>query len=632
MTRHGEQRPDIDAPKFNVKIYNPDAVAPGSWFVGPYQERVQRDPGGAWVGPHIYDAHGELVWSGVPQFGHWNAFDFRATNIGGEPMLSFVDRHDSGVLLDNTYEEQMRFRASAEGAEFNMHDFNTVQDSQSVLLLESIVKRADRNTSRLIGFDGECKIRYYGFEEVDVVTKKTTFSWSSEGHVDVSETYNTRPGVEGPCNGGYGFDYIHANSIDKFPDGDYLLNARNCNAMYKISKTDGRIVWRFGGARSDFNFDPRFQGQHHARVLSQNKTHTLISFLDNSYLPSNMNPLINDCSRAFVVSLRTDTTPMTAEVVQQFDHPHKAYAYGRGNVQTLPNGNTFVGWTDHSLHSEYDTAGNLILEAQLQADLKSYRSYKFPWTGYPADPPDVHAEALHVDSSETISTTIWVSWNGATEVDVWNFYQVRADGTWRRLLGSVYRQGFETKFVHEGFVAHVQVEALDRNGQSLGESDVYDTLRVNNVAEESSLPAHAKQPSHATSASAQEGEDLADEMAEPEDVAPLETPEVHDRPPATTGVQTAQPAASSSKPQTEPEHTSTYEPPSPMVLFIIGVLCAISTCLFCWLGGGRLMAFYQRRFGPLHASYTSLEEKSYSEIAFEDGDCEALLEDKRGPR
>src|ERR1700761_7729516 len=34
-------RPDIGAPKWNVKIHDPDAVSPGYWFVAPYAKLEQ---------------------------------------------------------------------------------------------------------------------------------------------------------------------------------------------------------------------------------------------------------------------------------------------------------------------------------------------------------------------------------------------------------------------------------------------------------------------------------------------------------------------------------------------------------------------------------------------------------------
>lgn len=55
-------RPDIKAPVWSIEVLNKTAVAPGYWFVAPYEIVTQETPGDAWVGPHIYDSSGELVW------------------------------------------------------------------------------------------------------------------------------------------------------------------------------------------------------------------------------------------------------------------------------------------------------------------------------------------------------------------------------------------------------------------------------------------------------------------------------------------------------------------------------------------------------------------------------------------
>lgn len=62
-------RPDIDAPIFNVKdVYGPNIETEGCWFVAPHGKLDAGRPGPGWVGPHIYDNDGELVWSGTPMF------------------------------------------------------------------------------------------------------------------------------------------------------------------------------------------------------------------------------------------------------------------------------------------------------------------------------------------------------------------------------------------------------------------------------------------------------------------------------------------------------------------------------------------------------------------------------------
>ena len=114
------------------------------------------------------------------------------------------------------------------------------------------------------------------------------------------------------------------------------------------------------------------------------------------------------------------------------------------------------------------------MQASLKPKLKSYRSYKFPWVGRPTQPPDVQSIAA-TSQDEFVTTVVFVSWNGATEVQSWNLYKTNADGTTMELIASTLRQGFETELAYEGFASYVVAEAIDRNGKPLGRSEVAKT-------------------------------------------------------------------------------------------------------------------------------------------------------------
>lgn len=272
----------------------------------------------------------------------------------------------------------------------------------------------------------------------------------------------------------------HFNSIDKFPDGDYLLSSRHTNTLYKISAEDGSIVWRLGGERSDFEFpDERtvFTRQHHSRVRGQNSTHVLLTVFDNAVGTGRgeEQDLRTKVSYGLYLALNLDTH--TVELVTRYEHPHWRYnlvSQSRGSVQILPNGNAFVGWVWQSLHSEHSADGTLLMSADLlDHSMATYRSYKYEWVGRPEVPPDVHSAAMkRFPDDKYLTTVVHVSWNGATEVATWNLYHSNFNGEVTEFIDSSPRQGFETKFEYEGFAKHVILVALDINGKELGRSDV----------------------------------------------------------------------------------------------------------------------------------------------------------------
>lgn len=58
-------RPDIEAPRFRIVLYNDSLIAPGYWFIASYDYLDEsRATGGHWTAPQIYDGSGGLIWSG----------------------------------------------------------------------------------------------------------------------------------------------------------------------------------------------------------------------------------------------------------------------------------------------------------------------------------------------------------------------------------------------------------------------------------------------------------------------------------------------------------------------------------------------------------------------------------------
>lgn len=104
-------RQDIKAPVWDVKVFNESHLTEGYWFIAPYEEKTQTVAGDAWVGPHIYDSNGDLIWSGVPTFGGWNVFDFNVAEINGIRHLSGLDwQNQRGIVLDDSYQILMTVR------------------------------------------------------------------------------------------------------------------------------------------------------------------------------------------------------------------------------------------------------------------------------------------------------------------------------------------------------------------------------------------------------------------------------------------------------------------------------------------------------------------------------------------
>ena len=62
-------------------------------------------------------------------------------------------------------------------------------------------------------------------------------------------------------------------------------------------------------------------------------------------------------------------------------------------MQSLENGNVFVGWGAEPYFSEFTAGGQLLYDAHMHGSYQSYRTYRFPWTRTPSEPPAIAARA-----------------------------------------------------------------------------------------------------------------------------------------------------------------------------------------------------------------------------------------------
>jgi hypothetical protein len=162
--------------------------------------------------------------------------------------------------------------------------------------------------------------------------------------------------------------------------------------------------------------------------------------------------------------LELDEERMRASLVREYTHPDKQQADAAGNMQVLPNGNVFVGWGRGLAISEFSKDGELLFDDRLQPENRSYKVFRFSWSGYPSDRPAAVAERT---SGEEVR--VYASWNGATEVESWEVLAGPRVGQLKSLV-KVPRDGFETSMTVRTSDPYLAVHAKDRWGRVLGTS------------------------------------------------------------------------------------------------------------------------------------------------------------------
>jgi hypothetical protein len=432
-------RPGFDAPVLRVTRSEPEASS-GRIFVG------SKD-----VGKAIYRSDGELVW-----FRPGRATDFRSQRFRGRPVLTWFEAPTKGsglkgnrlLIADRKYRIFRKLKPGR-GYVADSHEFRLTPRGTAY---STIYKARPRD---LTAFGGTVNDRVSDSiaQEIDIRTGRVVWQWRSLRHVPISDTV-----VDKRKKPGNPFDYFHINSIADTPDGNILISGRGTNAIYKVSRKTGRILWTLGGKRSDFRMadGATFFQQHDAQVVRGGR----ISLFDNTASPT-VTARPREQSRGLVLAL--DHKEKVARVARQFFHPSRPLSEHQANTQPLGNGNYLVGWWAVPLISEHLPSGRVVFDARVLGISSFYRAYRMPWDGLAPGRPLVVARQGEAGSS------IYVSWNGDTRVKKWRVRGGNSSGD-LRVLKTVPREGFETRIGIGPASRWVRVEGLDAKGKRIGTS------------------------------------------------------------------------------------------------------------------------------------------------------------------
>jgi hypothetical protein len=438
--------PGVKAPILTVTVADRDPAA-GDIL-------TTNGPGPGQYGPLIYTPQGRLVWfeelGGGETAENLNEQTYEGRRVltwwkGKVLELGFGQGED--IVMNSNYQTVARV-PGGNGLKADLHDFQIARNDVAYITAFNPI-RCDLSA---IEGSKDGTITDTAIQEIDMKTGLVRWEWHSLDHVGVAESEVQAPTDATP------WDWFHINSIDPEPGGNLFISARSTWAGYQLEGGSGKILWRLGGLKSSFKMGPGTETawQHDGRVLANGE----ITFFDDG-----SNPPIHHQSRAVRIAL--DFKTHQARLVSAFTHPNAPLlAASQGNMQTLPDGNTVVGYGGVPAISEYAEGGALLLDAHLPYDMAFYRAFRFPWSGRPLSPPAVLA-SLNNTGEETI---VHASWNGATEVASWRVLAGRRTGSLTARATISAGNDFESSTTLPVKYAYVVVQALDAAGHVLGTS------------------------------------------------------------------------------------------------------------------------------------------------------------------
>jgi Arylsulfotransferase (ASST) len=431
-------RPDLRIPSLTVTSSQAGASS-DPIFIAPYNVPVGQ------VGAVIVDAGGQPIWEN-PLAGKVTT-NFRVQSYRGAPVLTWWEGlieygHGVGeyVIADSSYRIVRRVQA-ARGLHGDLHEF--VITPRNTALLTSYAITGANLTS--VGGPSKGTIQDAIFQEIDLTSGRVLLEWHSLDRIPLEESYAP---VEAE-----NWDFFHINSVDIDGDGNLLVSSRSTHTIYKLDRK-GAILWRLGGKHSDFEMTPgsNFAWQHDARRRADGT----LTIFDNGATPA-----VEKLSRGLILDI--DEQAMTATLLRQYTHA-KILTGSQGNMQLLDNGNVFIGWGEVPRVSEFERSGRLVFDAVLGEKYQSYRAFRLPWSGLPAEAP-----AIAVSRDGRAGMTAYASWNGATGVRAWKLLG-GPQASALTPVSSTTARGFESALHSASAGPFFAVQALDASGGALGQS------------------------------------------------------------------------------------------------------------------------------------------------------------------
>ncbi len=194
---------------------------------------------------------------------------------------------------------------------------------------------------------------------------KTVWSWFPSEHLDLSETGRWWGIILEYDN--WLYDVSHWNAVEVVGRHMYL-SFRNRDAIYKVNRETGRVVWKLGGTETskslrvlDYPDDDYVLGAQHDVRVQPNGSVTV--FNNRSFLE-------NPTPRA--ERFRINEEAGTARLVEQIEDSEVKESECCGSARRLPSKDWLVSWGETGIIGAYDPAGRTIF--RLRSSKFSYRA------------------------------------------------------------------------------------------------------------------------------------------------------------------------------------------------------------------------------------------------------------------
>ena len=316
--------------------------------------------------------------------------DFKRTEVDGKVYYSYLSANtppdkaylnDVGygrsyaVVLDENYNEIDRVLYLLEGEELSFG--NPLENHQFTILGEGHYLISGYVGKRVNNFPDDVPHSVLGSRVVaniiqEIKDGKVVWEWDS---TDYPELYAMSVENNDYFNKDSQWaDYAHFNAIAIDPkDNNFLCSFRNLDAILKLDRTTGEILWVLGGKGDQFGLteEQKFFRQHDIRVAADGG----FTLFNNG----NFNNAPQE-GKTSIMKFYLNEDDLTVEEFKEYA-VENSFSNAMGSAQELEEGHYAVCWgsrvTASALFSEIDfLSGEVLFEFCYPMDGASYRVYK----------------------------------------------------------------------------------------------------------------------------------------------------------------------------------------------------------------------------------------------------------------
>jgi EmrB/QacA subfamily drug resistance transporter len=409
-------------------------------------------------GPLILDHNLQPVWfQPVPE--KIVASNLSLQRYEGKPALAWwqgvvtnTGQTESGeyVVVNQHYQPIARLKG-ADGWTLTLHELVIEGEDAWVTANKNVAKNLSSYGGAYNGALIDSAVQEYNLK-----TGKLLSSWDALDHIPLDDSYASVP------TNGFPWDAYHVNAIALTGNGTFVVSMRDTWTAYMVNIANGKIEWTLGGKKSSFTLAPgaAFQWQHDV-ALGPDSTITMFDDHCCQLTGGGTSVPATGPSRGLVLKL--NQSMHAATLVAQYSGGDKFETEYMGATEQLANGNTFIGWGSEPYFSEYSRSGQQLLEGHFPGPDLSYRETLEQWVGLPLTAP---AGAARQTGGKT---TVYASWNGATEVVSWRVLAGTGAGRMAAVRATA-KSGFETAIPVPPSYDSFKVQALDAKGHVIGTS------------------------------------------------------------------------------------------------------------------------------------------------------------------